>query len=197
MHLLVQSGDGTTSAIFPDRFPAPRRATPPSVFGVPFSTEAYPVTDVLANLTFLPSYPDTIDRRPARIWTAVRSGSAPLGYVNLGLGWLPILPPLPARLRPRQQPLAAAAPPPSAYVVIAQRMAWAPRMPAWNPQVPPTATQFSFLVDPTTVIAAEEDCVQLSDVDVTMMGMSSETGRSSTLVDLDVTSGTLSSEESC
>ena len=197
MHLLVRSSDGTTAAIFPDRFAAPRRPPPQATFSVPFSSEAYPVTDVLANRTFLPSYPDRVSRLPARIWTALRSGSAPLGYVNLGLGWWPVLPPSPrVRLRVTQPP-AATAPPLSAHVVIAQRMAWAPRMPAWNIHVRPTASQFSFLVDPTTVIAAEEDCVLLSDLDVTMMGLSGEVGRSSRLIDEDVTSGSFSGEEGC
>lgn len=113
--------------------PPRRRSTAayaPAVFWAPFSTEAYPVPDVLAGLTFLPSYPDLVPHpRWRRSQYEVNTGAL-LSTAVAPVAWLPVFP---SRVPRRRLSVVARpscfAPPAGAVVVVAQRQAWKARFP--------------------------------------------------------------------
>ena len=148
----------------PDLMPWRRRRLGEALASLPpYTTAVFPVPDVLASLTFLPSYPDRVPHlRVTREQMAVMTGAIFVTAIH-PLVWLPRLPPWGARTRlPLGAYLAYAAPPLSYQMVVAQSLAWSARYPdrVFHDRPPAPAGLF-WTIDPS-IAAAGEFCVDLA-----------------------------------
>lgn|SRR3990167_1178024 len=182
---------------YPDA--APRRRPPygPALVSQPpYTTAIFPVTDVLASLTFAPVY---ANRAPARraphetmVWTT------PLGPLPVSpLSWLPILSSALIR-RPPRGCWVDSAPPPSTQVVIAQSLAWQARGTDQRPVARGLPTRLrralTWTVDPTILTAP---CVDLGLEAVATTDLLNEALASPALIDEALGTPTLLNEDLC
>jgi len=135
---------------YPDQLPKRRALIGPALASQPpYNTEIFPVTDVLAGLTFLPTFPDRVPHtRTTRETTWVTSAAVTATAVH-PLVWLGRYP---DRVPHRRTPLGAyqflAAPPPGYLVTVAQRLAWLPKYPDRVPHrrlLPPAGAFWTIL----------------------------------------------------
>lgn len=146
---------------YPDVLPPRRAARGEALASLPpYTTAVFPVPDVLASLTFLPSFPDRVPHlRVTREQTSVTT-AAILVTAIAPQAWLPSYPPWGARTR---VPLGAypsySAPPLGMQVVIAQSLAWQARFPGSVPHRRPPAPAGLFWTIPPEIPAAAVPCV--------------------------------------
>ena len=149
---------------YPDLLPQRRARLGPSLASQPpYNAEIFPVVDVLAALTFLPSYPDRVPHlRVAREQMTVTTAAIFVTAIA-PLAWLPFYPSRGARTRlPLGAYLSYAAPPLGYQMVVAQSLAWQARYPDWIPhQRPPAPAGLFWTIDPS-IAAAGEFCVDLA-----------------------------------
>lgn len=149
---------------YPDR-PERRRSrlAPALASQPPYSSAIFPVADVLASLTFLPSYPDRVPHlRVPREQTGVTT-SAIFTTILAPAGWFPAYPNrVPHRRLATGNMLAVAAPPLGYFMVVAQSLAWQARFPGSVPhRRPPAPAGLFWAIDPS-IPAAGEGCVDLA-----------------------------------
>lgn len=179
----------------------PSRASRP-----PFSAAIFPVPDILANLTYLPSYPDLTPHRMAHSHIPREQQGATVPPIDPSviapLAWLAILP---AWRAPRSYPAVArpdlapdlAVPPPGEQVVVAQALGWRPIWPEWSvahflhPWLPAAE---GWSVDPSLLTIA---CVALGLETTATTGMITETLTAPALIDEGFGAPRLIDEEIC
>jgi len=148
---------------YPDR-PARRRAPIADALASqpPYNPAIFPVADILASLTFLPSYPDRVPHLRETREQMIVTTAAILATAVAPLQWLPIYPPWgPRRRLPLGSLPAYMAPPLGEAMVIAQSLAWQAhwpdRVPHRRPPVPGGLTTWAVtpLVAASTVLVVD------------------------------------------
>lgn len=116
---------------YPDQLPKRRALIGPALASQPPHNPAiFPVPDVLASLTFLPSYPDRVPHlRVTRESTLVNTAALVAPALSL-LSWSPRYPDrVPHRRTPLGAHLSFVSAPPGQQVLIATSLAWLPYCP--------------------------------------------------------------------
>lgn len=135
----------------------------PSLASPPYNAAIFPVVDVLAGLTFLPSYPDRVPHlRIPREQTGVTTAAIFVTAIH-PLAWLPVYPQrVPRRRLSLGGHLSYAAPPLGYQMVVAQSLAWQARFPSSVPhRLPPKPAGLFWTIDPS-IAAAGVFCVDLA-----------------------------------
>jgi len=147
---------------YPDVLPRRRAPRWQALAQPPYNTEIFPVPDVLADLTFLPTFPDRVPHlRVTREETWVTSAAitstalAPLTW----LGHYPLM--VPHRRLPAGAMQEIAAPPPGYQVVVAASLAWQSHYPSSVPHRRPLQPGGSFSTVDPSVPAGEVLCMDL------------------------------------
>jgi hypothetical protein len=150
---------------YPDVLPRRRSLQGPALASQPpYNAEIFPVPDVLAGLTFLPTFPDRVPHtRTPREMTWATSAAVTSTAVR-PLSWGPTYPDrVPHRRFRLGNVLSLAAPPPGQQVYIATSLAWMPRYPDWvahhRALQPAGATAF---VAPLTIVSSGYPCIDLA-----------------------------------
>jgi hypothetical protein len=150
---------------YPDLIPLRRSRREGGVASQPpYNVEIFPVADVLASLTFLPSYPDQVPHlRVPREQLTVTTAAILVTTIH-PLVWRPTYP---DRVPSRRLPLGGlpsyTASPPGYLVTIAQRMAWQARFPdRVSPRRFHQPAGAAWAGPPLSVIGAGLPCVQLA-----------------------------------
>lgn len=120
---------------YPDRPERRRRPLADALASQPpYSSAIFPVPDVLASLTFLPSYPDRVPHLRVPREQLTVTTAAIFAAAVAPTAWLPIFPDrVPHRRTPLGAHLSCVAPPPGQEVVVAQSLRW---LPHWPDRVP-------------------------------------------------------------
>ncbi len=168
----------------------PRRRSPTTE--VSFTAAAVPVTDVLADLTFLPV---TDLRRSHRRRVSPPEVLSPFTDALRPLAWLP-LSLLRRRPLPRRPRIDTIEPPPSVQVVIAQQLGWLPTVTDRLPRHRPSAAGAVYETPPS-VIAATILCTELADDALTSTDQISTVVRSTDLIAEAVMATALTDESVC
>lgn len=143
---------------YPDLPPrAPKRRAPALAAQPPYTTDIFPVPDVLASLTFAPSFPDRVPRRCApEGWAAVSSA---WDYGSLqAVSWRPTFPDRFARAA-RLTPESWVVAPSPVGVIVAQSLAWRAVVPDRGPHRRLPTLAGAFWTIPPEIPAAAVVCV--------------------------------------
>jgi len=128
----------------------------------PYNFEIFPVSDVLAGLTFLPSYPDRVPHHHVTREQTVVTSAAIFVTAIAPLAWLPSFPSWGMRTRlPRGAYPSYTGPPLSYQMVVAQSLAWQAHFPDRVPHRRlPLLGGFFWAIDPS-IPAGAIPCVDL------------------------------------
>lgn len=178
---------------YPDRVPH-HRTRQPWTRVEPFASVTIPVPVIPGLLAFAPIYPDRV---PHRHGTSARTELfEPLIFPDAvsPLSWLPDLPAQAPRHHAAQRPTICE-PPPGELVVIAQRMAWAPRYPSRVPhRRPPNPAGETYTIPPEVFLLP---CVDLVNDACTTTDFTAEARTGTDLLAETVTSSDLVDEGFC
>jgi hypothetical protein len=183
----------------PDLLPRRRRRLGEALASLPpYTTAVFPVSDVLAGLTFLPYYPDRVPHlRVTREQMAVMTG-ATLVTAIAPQSWLPIFPGWGARTRlPLGAQVSYTGPPLGYAAVVAASLAWQAGFPSAVPhRLPPKPAGLFWAIDPS-IPAAAAICLDLGlDVFATST-LLTETGTAPALIVEGLASPRLLDEDLC
>jgi hypothetical protein len=184
---------------YPDLLP--RRPSPrwPSLAAQPpYNTEIFPVPDVLADLTFLPSFPDQVPHVTTTREQTVVTTAAILVTAIAPLAWLPHYPgTVPHRRLPAGGMLDYTAAPPGYQTGVAASGAWRARYPDAVPHRRPLQPGGSFDAVLPAVAAAGELCVDLGLEGLTTPALLAEALTTPTMIEEGLGTPALLDEDLC
>jgi hypothetical protein len=120
---------------YPDQLPKRRALVGPALASQPpYNIEIFPVPDLLAALTFFPSFPDQVPRHRVPRSESTVTTAAIFTAAVAPLAWLPTFPDrVPHRRMRLGSHLSCVAAPPGQQVLIGTSLEW---LPSWPSQVP-------------------------------------------------------------